>query len=391
VPPAAYYFVGSTGPIGRFLPLVIGTATLAREARAAFVIIDTTGLVHESGRILKNYKIDAVRPDVVVALERRNELAPMRGANRHVPSIKIKPSRKAHGKDDYEKIEVRRQSYARHFFCAASLQLSLESVLFQRTLLFTGEPIEIGGIEKMSKSKKNTVDPDDIIAAYGADTARWFMLSDSPPDRDVIWTEEGVQGAWRFVQRLWRLVGEIADVSAPSERPKSFGERALSVRKAAHRALANVSDDIGKLRFNRCVAHIYECANALSDAIGRIETAPAPDLTWALREAGDILVRLFHPMMPHLAEECWQALGHKSLVSTEAWPQIELELLVESTITLPVQVNGKKRADVTVPRAAGKDEVEAAVLTLDAVKKELNGRSPKKVIVVPQRIVNVVV
>jgi len=258
-------------------------------------------------------------------------------------------------------------------------------------LTATGEPIEIGGIEKMSKSKKNTVDPDDIIAAYGADTARWFMLSDSPPDRDVIWTEEGVQGAWRFVQRLWRLVGEIADVSAPSERPKSFGERALSVRKAAHRALANVSDDIGKLRFNRCVAHIYECANALSDAIGRIETAPAPDLTWALREAGDILVRLFHPMMPHLAEECWQALGHKSLVSTEAWPQIELELLVESTITLPVQVNGKKRADVTVPRAAGKDEVEAAVLTLDAVKKELNGRSPKKVIVVPQRIVNVVV
>ena len=258
-------------------------------------------------------------------------------------------------------------------------------------LTATGEPIEIGGIEKMSKSKKNTVDPDDIIAAYGADTARWFMLSDSPPDRDVIWTEEGVQGAWRFVQRLWRLVGEIADVLAPSERPKSFGERALSVRKAAHRALANVSDDIGKLRFNRCVAHIYECANALSDAIGRIETAPAPDLTWALREAGDILVRLFHPMMPHLAEECWQALGHKSLVSTEAWPQIELELLVESTITLPVQVNGKKRADVTVPRAAGKDEVEAAVLTLDAVKKELNGRSPKKVIVVPQRIVNVVV
>jgi len=258
-------------------------------------------------------------------------------------------------------------------------------------LTATGEPIEIGGIEKMSKSKKNTVDPDDIIAAYGADTARWFMLSDSPPDRDVIWTEEGVQGAWRFVQRLWRLVGEIADVSAPSERPKSFGERALSVRKAAHRALANVSDDIGKLRFNRCVAHIYECANALSDAIGRIETAPAPDLTWALSEAGDILVRLFHPMMPHLAEECWQALGHKSLVSTEAWPQIELELLVESTITLPVQVNGKKRADVTVPRAAGKDEVEAAVLTLDAVKKELNGRSPKKVIVVPQRIVNVVV
>jgi leucyl-tRNA synthetase len=273
----------------------------------------------------------------------------------------------------------------------AEVTIKAEGDARKAVLTATGEAVEIGSIEKMSKSKKNTVDPDDIIAAYGADTARWFMLSDSPPDRDVIWTEEGVQGAWRFVQRLWRLVGEIADVTAPAERPKSFGEQALSIRKAAHRALANVSDDIGRLRFNRCVAHIYECANALSDAIGRIETAPAPDLAWALREAGDILVLLFHPMMPHLAEECWQALGHKSLVSTEAWPQVEPELLVESTITLPVQVNGKKRADVTVPREAAKDEVEAAVLTLDAVQKELNGRSPKKVIVVPQRIVNVVV
>ena len=258
------------------------------------------------------------------------------------------------------------------------------------TLLATGEPIEIGSIEKMSKSKKNTVDPDDIIAAYGADTARWFMLSDSPPDRDVIWTEEGVQGAWRFVQRLWRLVGEIANVAAPAAKPASFGEQALTVRKAAHRALAAVSDDIGKLRFNRCVAHIYECANALSDAIGHVETAPAPDLAFALREAGDILVRLFHPMMPHLAEECWASLGHKSLVATEAWPKLEPALLVETSITLPVQINGKKRADVTVPRDAGKDEIEAAVLALDAVEKELAGRRPKKVIIVPQRIVNVV-
>ena len=221
-------------------------------------------------------------------------------------------------------------------------------------LASTGEPIEIGSIEKMSKSKKNTIDPDDIIAAYGADTARWFMLSDSPPDRDVIWTEEGVQGAWRFVQRLWRLVGEIADIDAPAARPSAFGEQALTVRKAAHRALAHVSEDIDKLRFNRCVAHIYEFANALSDAIGAIENAPSGDLSWALREAGGILVQLFHPMMPHLAEECWAALGHKSLVATEAWPQVEPDLLVESTITLPVQINGKKRADVTVARDAGK-------------------------------------
>jgi len=255
----------------------------------------------------------------------------------------------------------------------------------------TGEPVEIGSIEKMSKSKMNTVDPDDIIATYGADTARWFMLSDSPPDRDVIWTEEGVQGAWRFVQRLWRLVGEIADVDAPAARPARFGEEALVLRKAAHRALAHVSEDIDKLRFNRCVAHIYEFANALSDALGGVEKAPAEDLRWALREAGNILIRVFHPMMPHLAEECWAALGHKTLVATEAWPQVEPDLLVESSITLPVQINGKKRADVTVARGARNSDIEAAVLALDAVKKALEGKSPKKVIVVPQRIVNVVV
>ena len=271
-------------------------------------------------------------------------------------------------------------------------KVKIETVGDQRKAVLekTGAPIEIGPIEKMSKSKKNTVDPDDIISAYGADTARWFMLSDSPPDRDVIWTEEGVQGAWRFVQRLWRLVGEISNISGPQSRPATFGPQAQKVRKAAHRALANVTEDIAKLRFNRCVAHIYECANALSDAIGEAETGPSPDFAWALRESGDILVLLFHPMMPHLAEECWAALGHTNLVSTQAWPQVEADLLVENTITLPVQVNGKKRAEVTVARDAGNDAVEAAVLTLDEVKKALNGKSPKKVIVVPQRIVNVV-
>ncbi|HEY1311937.1 MAG TPA: class I tRNA ligase family protein, partial [Pseudolabrys sp.] len=258
------------------------------------------------------------------------------------------------------------------------------------TLAATGERVEIGSIEKMSKSKKNTVDPDDIIAAYGADTARWFMLSDSPPERDVIWTEEGVQGAWRFVQRLWRLNGEIAGIKAPTARPALFGPEALKVRKAAHSALSHVSDDIARLRFNRCVAHIYEFANALSDAIGAAETAPAPDFAWALREAGDILVRLFHPMMPHLAEECWAALDHKTLVATEAWPQVEPDLLVENTVTLPVQVNGKKRAEVTVSRDATNAEIEAAVLALDEVKRALDGKRPKKVIIVPHRIVNVV-
>ena len=278
---------------------------------------------------------------------------------------------------------------------AEPAEVKVETIGDQRraSLIATGEPVEIGGIEKMSKSKRNTVDPDDIIATFGADTARWFMLSNSPPERDVIWTEEGVQGAGRFVQRLWRLVGEAAQIggAAPLNRPKTFGEPAAAVRKAAHSALAKVSEDIDKLRFNRCVAHIYEFANSLSDAIGDIgEGGITPDFAWAIREAGDILVQLFHPMMPHLAEECWAALGHDTLVSAQSWPKFEADLLVEDQITLPVQVNGRKRADVTVKRDAGNADIEAAVLTLDAVKKALEGKAPKKVIIVPRRIVNVV-
>jgi len=260
------------------------------------------------------------------------------------------------------------------------------------TLAATGAPVEIGPIEKMSKSKKNTIDPDDIMGTYGADVARWFMLSDSPPERDVEWTERGVQGAWRFTQRLWRLVGEMAEVAeaAPADRPAEFGKAAQTVRKAAHGALAKVSDAIEKLHFNVGVAHIYELANTLSDALGDQEQPPTADFAWAIREAADILVRLFNPMMPHLAEECWAALGHDTLVAGEPWPVLEPDLLVEDTVTLPVQVNGRKRAEVTVARDAGKDAIEAAVLALDAIQRALEGRAPKKVIVVPGRIVNVV-
>jgi leucyl-tRNA synthetase len=258
----------------------------------------------------------------------------------------------------------------------------------------TGTPVVVGPTEKMSKSKRNTVDPDDIISTYGADTARWFMLSDSPPDRDVNWTEEGVQGAGRFVQRLWRTVGDIGELSEPKSapRPRNFGDVALMVRKAAHGALAKVSDDIAKLRFNLCVAQIYELTNSLQATLARVKgNGNLPnDLAWALREAGEILVQLFHPMMPHLAEECWAALGHDTLVADAPWPQVEPELLVEDTMTLPVQVNGRKRADVTVARDAGTPDIEAAVLQLEAVKRALEGKVPKKVIVVPQRIVNVV-
>ncbi|MEX0591454.1 MAG: class I tRNA ligase family protein, partial [Xanthobacteraceae bacterium] len=261
-------------------------------------------------------------------------------------------------------------------------------------LLENGEQLTIGPIEKMSKSKRNTVDPDDILSTYGADTARWFMLSDSPPDRDVIWTEEGVQGSYRFVQRLYRLANDLAGLAAPvgSPRPASYGEPALAVRKCAHAALARVSEDIERLRFNRGVAQIYELANVLGGAVvdARAAKAVSADLAAAFREAGEILMRLVEPMMPHLAEECWAALGHKKLVAEASWPALERELLVEDTITLPVQVNGKKRADVTVARDAAYPEIEAAVLALEPVQRALDGKQPKRIIVVPQRIVNVV-
>jgi leucyl-tRNA synthetase len=259
------------------------------------------------------------------------------------------------------------------------------------TLIETGEEVTIGPIEKMSKSKKNTVDPDDIIATYGADVARWFMLSDSPPDRDVIWSDERVQGAARFVQRLWRLVNESAEIAktAPAARPASFGPEALALRKAAHGALDKVSSGIERLHFNVCLAHIREFTNALAEVLGR-EGKPAADLAWAVREASVILVQLFAPMMPHLAEESWQVLGQPELVSEAAWPQIERDLLVEDTVTLVVQVNGKKRGEVTVARGAQNPEIEAAVLDLDTVKLALGGKPVRKMIVVPMRIVNVV-
>jgi leucyl-tRNA synthetase len=258
-------------------------------------------------------------------------------------------------------------------------------------LLATGEDITIGPLEKMSKSKRNTVDPDDIIATYGADVARWFMLSDSPPDRDVIWSDERVQGASRFVQRLWRLVNEAAEIgkAAPATRPANFGDDALGLRKAAHGALDKVSGGIERLHFNVCLAHIREFTNALADVLAR-GGQPEPGLAWAIREAALILVQIVSPMMPHLAEECWQVLGQTGLVSETDWPQIERDLLVKDSVTLVVQVNGKKRGEVTVASSAQNPEIEAAVLALDAVKSILGDKPARKVIIVPKRIVNVV-
>jgi leucyl-tRNA synthetase len=283
---------------------------------------------------------------------------------------------------------------AGHWVAPAEVRIEADAGGRQAFALEGGAPIEIGPIEKMSKSKRNTVDPDEIIADYGADTARWFMLSDSPPDRDVIWTEAGVRGAYKQTQRLWRLICEIERIVGPERpaTPASFSREAVEIRRTAHSALAKIEDDIERLRFNVCIATIYEFANALSTAIGSIDEATvADDQRSAFAEAGDILVHCFAPIMPHLAEECWEVLGHETLVAQSAWPVVDRALIVATSVTMPVQVNGRKRADLTIERDADPKAVEVAALALDAVVRALDNKAPKKVIVVPNRIVNVVV
>jgi leucyl-tRNA synthetase len=254
-----------------------------------------------------------------------------------------------------------------------------------------GEPINIGPVEKMSKSLRNVVDPDEIIDAYGADTVRWFMLSDSPPERDVAWSSEGVQGAARFVQRVWRLCCDIARMTRNSEGSATADR--LGVRKAAHVVAARFEADVEKLRFNRCVAHIYELCNALQAALapGNAGNAKPAEAAPAFAEAGGILVQLLAVMMPHLAEECWQELGRGGLVGEQPWPDIDRSLLVEENVVLPVQINGKKRADVTIARDADEDAIRAAVLSDPTVSGFIAGKPIRKVVIVPMRIVNVVV
>ncbi len=269
------------------------------------------------------------------------------------------------------------------------VQIEGDGASRKATEIATGAPVEIGDVIKMSKNRKNVVDPDDIITHHGADCARWFMLSDSPPERDVIWTEAGVAGAGRFIQRVWRLTEDVAEkgVAGGVARPNDFGPEAMELRRAAHKALDAVGRNIEGLRFNVAVAQLYELTNTLSGSLGKTGNG----LAWAQREAVELLIRMLGPMMPHLAEECWARLGYNTLIANEPWPVAEAALLVDDTITIAVQVNGKRRDELTIARNAAKDEIEAAALKLEAVVRALEGRPAKKVIVVPQRIVNVVV
>ncbi|WP_295735060.1 leucine--tRNA ligase [uncultured Bartonella sp.] len=271
----------------------------------------------------------------------------------------------------------------------ADIRIEEKDGVRRATLLSDGSPVEIGSIEKMSKSKKNVVDPDDIISSYGADTARLFMLSDSPPERDVIWTEAGAEGAHRFVQRVWRLISSSAEILAHVKPQAGTKGAALDISKAAHRTLAKVADDIEKLAFNRAVARLYELVNKLAPELQNLEQAD-DEMKAALRQALDFFIIMISPMTPHLAEECHAALGEKNLVAQMSWPHYDPALIVDNEITIPIQINGKKRGDLTIARNADQSTIEKAVLALDFVQSNLAGKKPKKIIVVPQRIVNVV-
>ena len=239
--------------------------------------------------------------------------------------------------------------------------------------LASGEPIEIGRIEKMSKSKKNTVDPEPIVDQYGADAVRWFMLSDSPPERDLEWSENGIEGAWRFVNRLWRLFHSVTEGEAGTGEDKDLDKR-------LHRTIAGVAEDVEALTFNKSVAKLYELVGAIEKA------PPSASRTQAIRT----LARIVAPMVPHIAEQAWADWGNQDLIADAEWPAVDPALLVDDEVTIAVQVNGKLRDTLLMPKGSAKDVTEAAALASEKIVRALEGKQPKKVIVVPDRLVNIV-
>ena len=252
------------------------------------------------------------------------------------------------------------------FFTPAEIERSGD----RATLRSDGAPVEIGRVIKMSKSKKNVVDPDEIVAKYGADAIRWFMLSDSPPERDLPWSEAGIEGCARYVQRLWRLFAQY-DAAATGE------DKAIA--RKTHQTIHAIASDIEALSFNKAVARIYELTGAIDKA------APSADRSAAIRA----VLLLVAPMMPHLAEEAWTSIG-KGLIADAPWPAVDPALLVDDEVTVAVQVKGKLRDTLTVAKGTSRADLEAMALASEKVQRALDGAAVKKVIVVPDRLVNLV-
>ncbi len=246
-----------------------------------------------------------------------------------------------------------------------------------KTVKATGEALEIIPSAKMSKSKKNVVDPVTIIATYGADTARWFVLSDSPPERDVEWTASGAEAAYKHLGRVWSLCDRIGamDKTAP-------GQGDDDLLRAMHKCIHDVTMGIESFGFNAAIAKLY----GFTAVLQKSKASHA-----AQRQAIMTLAQLMSPMTPHLAEDIWNHQGGDGLVATAEWPKADEAMLVDDTVTLPIQVNGKRRAEIEIPADMDKAEVEKLALSQEAVVRALDGKAPKKVIVVPGRIVNVVV
>ena len=259
-------------------------------------------------------------------------------------------------------------------------ELRLPDEQTKKILVSSEIPVEVGRSVKMSKSKKNVVDPIDIIDQYGADTARWFVMSDSPPERDVEWTSAGVEGAWRHLQKVWNLSIEIINEETTEEKQEDK-ESAEALNYAVNLAIKGVTSGIENFAFNKSIAKLYELTNTLSKS-----KAPRENKIEALK----ILAKLMQPMTPHISEEIWSALGNENLILKTGWPEENAKFLVKEEITLPIQFNGKRKLEIIVSRNIQKEEIEKLVLSNKKVQHYLQGNEPKKIIVVPGRIVNVV-
>lgn len=251
-----------------------------------------------------------------------------------------------------------------------------------------GRVVAVGRSEKMSKSKLNVIDPSATIDAYGADTARLFMLSDSPPERDLEWTEAGIDGAWRYLNRLWRLFEDHGANLAPngSAMPPELSDAALEVKRTTNKAIAAVTSEIEKLHFNKAVA----LTRAFSNHLETFDPAD-PAAPWVMREALEVLAKLLAPMVPHLAEELWSRLGHDGLLIQAAWPKADPAWLVEEEVTIAVQVMGKLRATLKLPKGVSKEDAEAAAMADENVLRAIDGKAVRRVIFVPDKIVNIVI